>query len=160
MKYGLTVLFWFCSVVGVIQNSIREALLLTKTPTTMEHPTDQLEQTLKSVIFRQKLRDAETKHREKEDKLLLIFEIVVSILLLPFLLPIMISCLAFVALRWLYRKTALSMESTIRRRRKYLRSCKRKATERIREDMHIFITAILLLALYGGIIWWLANKPL
>ena len=126
----------------------------------MKHPTDQLEQTLKSVIFRQKLRDAETKHREKEDKLLLIFEIVVSILLLPFLLPIMIACLAFAGLRWLYRKTTLSVESTIRMQRKYLRSCRHKTVVRIREDMHIFITAILLLALYGGIIWWIVNKPL
>ena len=104
----------------------------------MKHPTDQL----------------------KEDKILLFWEGLIEIFLLPILLPFIIICIAFVALRWLHKTSALSMESTIRRRRKYLRSCKRKATERIREDMHIFITAILLLALYGGIIWWIVNKPL
>ena len=104
----------------------------------MKHPTDQL----------------------KEDKILLFWEGIIEIFLLPILSPFIIACLVFAGLRWLYRKTTLSMESVIRMRRKYLRSCKRKATERIREDMHIFITAILLLALYGGIIWWLVNKPL
>ena len=95
------------------------------------------------------------------DKTLMFWEGLIEIFLLPILSPFIIICLAFAGLRWLYIKTtALSVENAIRMQRKYLRSCRHKTVVRIREDMHIFITAILLLALYGGIIWWLVNKPL
>ena len=94
------------------------------------------------------------------DKTLMFWEGLIEIFLLPVLLPFIIVTILFAGLRWLYRKTTLSVESTIRMQRKYLRSCRHKTVVRIREDMHIFITAILLLALYGGIIWWIVNKPL
>ena len=97
---------------------------------------------------------------QQKDKILLFWEGIIEIFLLPILLPFIIVTILFAGLRWLYRKTTLSVESTIRMQRKYLRSCRDKTVVRIREDMHIFITAILLLALYGGIIWWLVNKPL
>ena len=71
----------------------------------MEHQNNQLDQALRSVIFRQKLRDAELRQRQKEAKIFLFFEIIISILLLPFLLPVIIPCIIYCAGRWLYRKT-------------------------------------------------------